>query len=505
MGKEPNMKRTISILLLAAMLTGTLFSCGGGSDETESADGTADLTDTETVQETEETSYIDALPAADYAGATFTVHGANSLNGHEYATTLQFSCGETTGEPANDILFERTAYLENYYNVKFEEIIEHGNIDPNKVIANIQAVDAAFDMFFCDIAWQGYTIVIKGSVYPVDMVKGIQIDKPYWASEITESLTIADSFYFPAGPISPRYYGSAYVLMFNRDIVEDMNLEDPYTLVSEGTWTIDKMMGMALQGYVDLDGNGTLDVSDQMGLGYEVLTPESFLMGCGYHYVENVDGTLQCTLDNENLITRIQWLRDQMMKEGIFWEGRSEFDYDIMLENGRLLFANPCTFVLPVFREYEYDFGILPMPKDNEMQENYISYAQPWVVSVPYVPVTNVGETLDMTGILIDAMAAYGYEKVRPVIYEDVISLKNTRDEASARIVDMIFDTITIDAAVCVGLDGFYSELQQFFCHKLGQQEITSLYATHKASVESFFVKLEEQFREMRASLESSK
>ncbi|MBQ8641566.1 MAG: hypothetical protein IJ480_05055 [Clostridia bacterium] len=499
------MKRTISILLLAAMLTGTLFSCGGGSDETESADGTADLTDTETVQETEETSYIDALPAADYAGATFTVHGANSLNGHEYATTLQFSCGETTGEPANDILFERTAYLENYYNVKFEEIIEPGNIDPNKVIANIQAGDAACDMFFCDIAWQGYTIVIKGSVYPVDMVKGIQIDKPYWASEITESLTIADSFYFPAGPISPRYYGSAYVLMFNRDIVEDMNLEDPYTLVSEGTWTIDKMMGMALQGYVDLDGNGTLDVSDQMGLGYEVLTPESFLMGCGYHYVENVDGTLQCTLDNENLITRIQWLRDQMMKEGIFWEGRSEFDYDIMLENGRLLFANPCTFVLPVFREYEYDFGILPMPKDNEMQENYISYAQPWVVSVPYVPVTNVGETLDMTGILIDAMAAYGYEKVRPVIYEDVISLKNTRDEASARIVDMIFDTITIDAAVCVGLDGFYSELQQFFCHKLGQQEITSLYATHKASVESFFVKLEEQFREMRASLESSK
>ena len=261
---------------------------------------------------------------------------------------------------------------------------------------------------------------------------------------------------------------------------------------------------MALQSYRDLDGNGTLDLNDQMGLGYEVLTPESFLMGCGYHYVENVNGSLKCMLDDENLITRIQWLCDQMQKEGIFWEGRSEFDYDPMLEAGQLLFANPCTFVLPVFREYEYDFGILPMPKESEMQENYISYAQPWVVSVPYVPVTNVGDTLSMTGVLIDAMAAYGYEKVRPVIYEDVISLKNTRDEASARIVDMIFDTITIDAAVCVGLDGFYSELQQLFCHKLGQQGITSLYAAHKESVEAFFVKLEEQFREMRANLESS-
>ena len=138
------------------------------------------------------------------------------------------------------------------------------------------------------------------------------------------------------------------------------------------------------------------------------------------------------------------------------------------------------------------------------MQENYISYAQPWVVSVPYVPVTNVGDTLTMSGVLIDAMAAYGYEKVRPVIYEDVICLKNTRDEASAKIVDMIFDTITIDAAVCVGLDGFYRQLQKLFCEDLGRQEISSLYAANKESVGAFFVKLEEQFREMRANLESS-
>ncbi|MBQ8402260.1 MAG: hypothetical protein IJX14_10065, partial [Clostridia bacterium] len=476
------MKRSIAILLLAAMLTGTFAACSSGSDTAETNADTTAIT--ETVQETEQVGYIDTLPAADYAGATFRVYGANSLNGNEYATTLQFSVGETTGEPANDILFERTAYLENFYNVKFEEIIEPGNIDPNKVIANIQAGDPACDMFYGDIAWQGYNIVIKGGVYPVDMVEGIQIDKPYWASEITKALTIADSFYFPAGPISPRYYGSAYVLMFNREIVEDMNLDDPYTLVEEGTWTIDKMMDMALQSYRDLDGNGTLDLNDQMGLGYEVLTPESFLMGCGYHYVENVNGSLQCMLEDENLITLIQWMGEQFQKEGIFWEGVAGFDYGLMQDTGLMLFSNPCTFVLPAFREYDYDFGILPMPKENELQENYISYAQPWVVSVPYVPVTNTGDTLAMSGVLIDAMAAYGYEKVRPVIYEDVICLKNTRDEASSRIVDMIFETITIDAAVCVGIDGFYRELQKLFCENLGKQEITSLYAAHKGSIE---------------------
>ena len=110
-----------------------------------------------------------------------------------------------------------------------------------------------------------------------------------------------------------------------------------------------------------------------------------------------------------------------------------------------------------------------------------------------------------MSGVLIDAMAAYGYEKVRPVIYDDVICLKNTRDEASAKIVDMIFDTITIDAAVCVGIDGFYRELQKLFCEDLGRQEITSLYAKYKENTAAFFATLEEQFQEMRASLESSR
>ena len=60
------MKRSIAIFLLAAMLTGTFAACGSTTAETDAAGETSAVA--ETAIETEETSFLDALPDADYAG-----------------------------------------------------------------------------------------------------------------------------------------------------------------------------------------------------------------------------------------------------------------------------------------------------------------------------------------------------------------------------------------------------------------------------------------------------
>ena len=496
------MKKTISWICLFACLLMT--ACQG-----EKADPSADTADTpetaetETIQETEP-SYVDALPKADYNGASFRSYGANTLNGMEYATLLQFSCGEQTGESCNDALYNRTAYLEEFYNVDFAETIEPGNVSASKVQANIKAGDAAQDMIYGDVASFGYSMVLAGGVYPSDMIPGLQLDNPYWSSEMREALTIGDNYYFPTGAITPRYYGAAYLLMFNRDIVTDMNLPDPQALTKEGKWTIDVMFGMMADAYVDLNGNGEVDGEDQIGFGYETLTAETLVLGCGYHYVENENGKMRAAFDDENLVTLMQWMVQQYQQEGIIQDGANGIDYGAMVEAGRVLFDSPCTFSMAAYRDYEYDFGMVPFPKENEIQDGYISYAQPWVVTVPYVPVTNTGDTLAMTGVLLDAMAAYGYEKVQPVIYEEVIMLKNTRDEASSEIVEMLYENVTIELASCIGLDGFTGKVQQMFTSNLGKTDITTLYAGSRESIENFFTNLEAQFKEIRTNLESA-
>lgn len=494
------MKREKILVLVMALLLSMLPACQKTEPTEEDTDTTTESTATE---ETEAISYVDSLPKADYDGASFRCYGANTLNGMDYATLLQFSNGELTGEGCNDALYQRTAYLEQYYNVDFVETIAEGNVNSTLILANIQAGDAEHDMIFADIAGQGYAMVLAGGVYPSDYIPGLQLDRPYWSSEMQKALTIGDSFYFPTGAITPRYYGAAYLLMYNRDIVEQMQMQDPQELVLNGTWTIDVLFGMMTDAYIDQNGNGVVDGEDQIGFGYESLSAETLLMGCGYHYVQNDQGKLHANFDDENLVTRMQWLVQQYQQEGIIRDGAGGIDYGAMVEGGQVLFDSPCTFSMAAYRDYDYDFGMVPFPKENEEQAGYISYAQPWVVSVPYVPVTNTGDTLTMTGMLLDAMAAYGYEEVQPVIYDEVIMLKNTRDEASAKIIGMLYENVTLELASCIGLDGFSSKVSSMFLDNLGKTDITTLYAAHKQSLENFFTNLEEQFAALRTSLEN--
>ena len=137
------------------------------------------------------------------------------------------------------------------------------------------------------------------------------------------------------------------------------------------------------------------------------------------------------------------------------------------------------------------------MPKLNSEQESYISYGQPWATATPYVPVTNTGDTLSMTGMLIEAMAAYGLEKLRPAVFEDVIQLKSTRDEQSGKIIELLFDTITFDLMPVLNPGSLYGELQGIFTSGLGKKEVTSMYASKKEAAANALAKTVADIKEM--------
>ncbi|MBQ8641567.1 MAG: hypothetical protein IJ480_05060 [Clostridia bacterium] len=494
------MKRAITILLLLAMLTGSLFSCGGSPAETTAADTENTSTVTETVPETEETSYLEGLASADYEGADFRMLGRNLLGGVTLPTTLNLHTGELNGEVVNDALYNRDLMLEEKYNV-----VITGTVDDNtsrEAIKNmITAGDAAYDMIWEDMAYSGIYMVTNSLVHPLNYVDNIDLSKPYWEQTANEALKISDSIYFATGPISPRYYGSAYIIMFNRDMASDLGLEDYYTLVEEGKWTIDRMMEDARTATYDSDGDGTITDEDRIGIAYEVLTPESILFGAGYHYIEQENGEMKITLEDENLVSLMQQLISFFQEECAVWVyNGGPYDEVKMYSEGHLLFYNPVTFCLADFRELEYDFGILPMPKLNSEQENYISYGQPWATATPYVPVTNTGDTLSMTGMIIEAMAAYGLEVLRPAVFEDVIQLKSTRDEQSGKIINLLFDTITFDLMPILNPGSLYGELQGIFTGSLGKKEVTSMYATKKEAAMNALAKTVADFKEMEES-----
>ena len=497
------MKRLSALAAAVLLLTASMTACGDSGTapvETESAsDTTAAVTETAAP---ENTLCIDTLTPQDFGGADFRIYTGNVLAGWELPTTINYAA-EEVGEVVNDTLFARDRWLEESYNVDVQYTLSDTESNKKKKLTNlVLAGDDELDLISEDLASITYALADANCIYPLNYIDTIRLDQNYWMPELNEQLKIGGNLFFSSSALSPRYYGSVYVLMFNRELADNLDLPDLYQKVTDGTWTLDVMMECARAALSDSNGDGKITAEDTVGMMYEVLTPEALIMGAGYHYVQSVNGTLSVMLEDPALVTLIQKLSSFLQEDCVVRDGSgSKFDAEMSINNGTFLFYNPCTFNLAGLRDLPYDYGILPMPKNDEAQESYIGYSQPWASACPSIPITVVGERLAMTGTLTDAMAAYGYDYLRPAVFDNVIQLKAARDEKSAEIIDMMFENITFELTSILNFDKLCGSLQEHFTTGLGKKDIVSRYAAIKEKTEIAVAAIEEQYANFEDNL----
>ena len=490
------MKHLPLLAAAALLLTASITACGdSGNIQTETdaaADTTAAVTETAAP---EPTLCIDTLPPQDFGGADFRIYTGNVLAGWELPTTINYAA-EEVGEVVNDTLFARDRWLEETYNVSVQYTLNDSDSNkPQKLSKLVLAGDDAYDLIIEDLATVARGLADANCIYPLNYIDTIRLDEDYWMPELNEQLKIGGNLFFSSSAISPRYYGSVYVLMFNRELADNLDLPDLYQMVTDGTWTRDARMECARAALSDSNVDGKITAEDTGGMMYEVLTPESIVMGAGYHYVQNVGGKLTVMLEDQALVTLMQKISSFLQEDCVVRDGHgSKFDAEMSINNGTFLFYNPCTFNLAGLRDLPYDYGILPMPKNDEAQESYIGYSQPWASACPSIPITVVGDRLAMTGTLTDAMAAYGYDYLRPAVFDNVIQLKGARDEKSGQIIDMMFENITFELTSILNFDRLNSQLQEHFTTGLGKKDIVTRYAAIKEKTENAIAAIEEQY-----------
>ena len=118
------------------------------------------------------------------------------------------------------------------------------------------------------------------------------------------------------------------------------------------------------------------------------------------------------------------------------------------MEDRALFYGNSLSNIIANFREMKSDFGIIPVPKYDEAQENYYTYINTWCLGGVAVPLTCSDP--ELTGFMMEALCYQSYELVRPALCENLLKQKVSRDEASAQILDLILDNTYLD------LNGLY-------------------------------------------------
>lgn len=396
----------------------------------------------ETAPETTTEDYLNTLPQKDYSGTTFTMIGKNDV---EYAHN--FPEAQETGEIVNDALFYRNRTVEERYGVAFAyELTSSGGDTVSKVQADVMAGDMSYDMIQGSMLTCTNVLLNRECLFKINDLPAIDLSQPWWNSRCGSDLAIAGNFYYITGDIMYEHYREAACLLFNKNLMKDYNIDtNLYQLVQEGKWTFDKMQEVAsaiegnsgtyrytisdIGGY-DFYFGGDLRITyfDENGNPYFANTPTNKMSDLIDKYSNVFADTSICVNDTYNY---------SMGTLDSVGRAKSFFT------SGNALFYSCRTEEIMGMRDNDIDFGVVPVPKYDQTQENYISYANPWVGSSVAFP-KNM-QNAEMSGIITEALACESMSYLKPAMYDNMLKTRSTRDEESAAMLDIIFSTKTFD------------------------------------------------------------
>ncbi len=426
-------KRIAAILMAALMLAGTATACGGGNTPADTTALPGEITAAQT--EPEVTEIPDNLPDdLDFGGRHFRIGYMDP--GVYIAASVVL---EETGEVVNDAVFEANNKVAERFNIVFEPIELAGNsLDPVK--AAVLAGDNAYE------ACGGHDITIgnlclSGIFRDVNSLPYLDYEKPWWPAYSVDSLTVAGHMVLISNYMSYWNLDSTRLFYVNKKLMQDYGFEMPYDAVREGKWTLDMLVSQIKDVYSDLNGNGERDKDDLYGWASPddcYAMQESF----GITPIkEDENGVLYIDIANERNMNIINDIISALKNTdgGIVFE---EFNTprDIFMAGNCLYLYRSLNFATTDLRVSDVEYGMVPVPKYDEIQENYISGSTDRPFAVP-ITVDND----EFIGVIIEAMSAEGYKTVRPAYFDIALKNKYAYDEDSAEMLDIIGNTIVLD------------------------------------------------------------
>ena len=458
-----NKKRILAALLAGLMLVSSLASCSEkAAEETQStaADTEASPAGVETSADTTPAETSDGLIGVElaydwkegveqnnYDGYTFTILNGCTASWYSYTNIM---VEETTGEPVNDGIYERTQRVNEYLNVN---IAEHQVSDSAAELRNtVKGGTDDFGVALCTLMGD-FAIAQEGNVYDLNTIEGLHLDGAWWDQNANEDLAINNKLYFTTGSFDTTRFDSIRGLYFNQRLIDDYGLTNPYEMVDNNEWTIDNFAKLLEAAVHDADGDGKWTDKDKYGwISYTEIMVDLLTRGCGVNYIDKdtetgylMDGTQGEKLIDVyskiyNIVNTGNYVFDHHQSRYSAYE-RGKGDriiQELFMENS-VLFYSECMAWTRELRNMEADFGIVPPPKYNQDQERYYS-----IILNPFmqmIPVTV--EDVNRNANILNALNAASHDTVMEGYVNITLQGKSTRDEDTVRMLRLVFDDLS--------------------------------------------------------------
>ena len=487
------MKRSVSLtaLLLGMTLTMAQFSCG---NSTGTENGTTDEPPASTSEEITGTKRLEPdIPESDFDGYTFRILARGSNAGDW--TNYDLESEGTNGDVVNDNVYNRNAKVEDKLKIK----IKHERVNGYDVVTPAkQAVLAASDDY--DLIMPAITdagnLAQEDLLLPLSALRYLDTEKPWYDQNCLSELSIKGENYMFFSDITVCDLDAIWIYLFNKQLIDDFKLDDPYDLVASGKWTLDKMTSMCKEVTHDLNGDGKQDSDDRWGIvGHDYIITASYIGSGERIATADKNGKISLTMNSQRVHDVIDsllslekyWIRYSLTAQKYstaspvgFKAGENTYDTMLnMFTNNQALFMGEVMDVMAKMRDRDVEFGVLPSPKLDENQDGYHS-AVNYIAAVSCVPKT--ASDTDRTSIIIEALAAESHYTVVPAYYEIAMKSKYARDTISSDMLDMILGSRSYDLGIYYNWGG----LSDRFCSLVyeGETDFASMYDSNKSAAE---------------------
>ena len=446
----------LRIFFMAALLAASsiVTACGDVADTkapvTTAAEDSAPVTEAVT----EDPRIPSALPAdLDLGGETINVwyFTKNSDAAERFLDLV----GDPEGDIVETSLYERNMAVEEQLNMTFNYVdtgVLSGDVGAS-IRKVLMAGDTTYDLYNV-IQWNSSKLALEHCFLNLADQELLALDQPWWSQAYIENMSIGSqsNIYFVTGDVSLdmiRCIGSMY---FNKNLFTNLydDADILYQEVLDGKWTHDKLLQYAEEGYMDINGNSQIDDGDQYGLitnSFNNMDNFGFGMGSVFSRRDK-DNMPYLTIGEEHNIAIYEKIYHMIAEApGVLM---NKVEPNPTLQNvewfseGKALFLPGFLYTSENLRDMKDDYGIIPFPKFDENQEEYLSSVHD-IATLMCLPTTCT--KVDAVCAVLEAMAYYSYYEVTPIYYETALKTKYTRDNLSSQIIDVIHDSAMTDLA----------------------------------------------------------
>ena len=465
------MKRTLVCLIAITLLLSAFLTSCGNLGKTP---GGESVTESDVVEE----SYEEELGfGRKNYGRDFQI----LLNNVYPIFERDFYVAELDGNNLNRVIYSRNSACEQYLGITLKYILEPGDWKSGisaKVANQVLGGGCEYDMMAVAVnaGLNGGNIGIYQNIMEMEY---IDFDHSWWIQDMIDQNSINGQLYFLAGDACMTTYSSMGCVFANLGVADQYKIEvDLYELVKSGKWTVEQLFTLFKNVKDDSSGDGIIDpLTETYGWCDHGVGTRLMWSSCDISMLERQsDDTFVL---REALDARIlKFVAD--MKEACDSELSYHTEKDAEMADAfaadRVLFVTTQLARIEDIKSRNMDssFAVLPLPKYDDQQLDYISTAManhnalffPATISSP-----------ELSAQVAEFMGWYGQTKVIPEYYDVNLKYKQNDDTANLEMLDLIRDklrvtpnetygavaggksvmTMTQTTATNTGADGFYS------------------------------------------------